>query len=210
MEWIRLQQVLFTQGPSAVVWLVHCLIVQVNICTDRNAFSTFSGLIWWTQSIRCGLLLHVCVFATLMYRYCAKTAEPTEMPFGSDSRGPEASCIRWGRARDPLTGMGISGGCPARSAAEYASKGIIYSSIIALLVRLLQLGVMLHCFHEKSASPEMQLFVKILWPLVVTDIVFPLDNHQVWCSLFAGPFWCQYHNVILLKADIILHVLNAT
>jgi len=39
MEWIRIQQVLFTSGPAAVVWLVHSLVIIIVVirkCTENN------------------------------------------------------------------------------------------------------------------------------------------------------------------------------
>ena len=45
----------------------------------------------------------VCVLVTLMY--CAKKAEPVEMPFVADSYGPKEQCIRW--SRDLSHGKGV-------------------------------------------------------------------------------------------------------
>jgi len=35
MEWIRIQQVLFTSGPAAVVWLVYSLVAIFIIINPR-------------------------------------------------------------------------------------------------------------------------------------------------------------------------------
>jgi len=77
----------------------------------------------------------------------AKTAEPIKMPFGegrrNDSRGPKKPCITWGRDFLPWEWT-IFGVCPAHSTAEavsaavYAAKGIISSSITTACCSRLQ------------------------------------------------------------------------
>jgi len=34
MEWMRIQQVIFTSGPSAVIWFAHYLMTYLTACEE--------------------------------------------------------------------------------------------------------------------------------------------------------------------------------
>jgi len=87
-----------------------------------------------TDVARSVVCVSVCVLFTLMY--CAKTAEPIEMPFcGLTHLGPRYNVLDG--CRDIPTGRGNFRGCSVHnkakrvSAVVYAAKGIIQLSIMA-------------------------------------------------------------------------------
>jgi len=120
--------------------------------------------------------MSVCALVT---RTChEKTAEPIEMPFGGWLPWAQGTTIKYGRDRP--TGRnnfeGLSGPLKSNgiSAAVYAAKGIIHSSI--------------------TARHAMQHFVKILWPLVIIIIIMIINGNSATSLSFL--FLCTF---LLLK-----------
>ena len=130
----------------------------------------------------------LCVFLLITFVSPAKTAEPIEIPFGVDSRGPKEPCIRWGP--DPRREE-ASWRCPAHwkalsvTDALYAAKKINNGASQRHYCSERQccrlITVTLHCSPKWKICPfAIRPFTQILWPLVVIGVLSDGVRCVVW------------------------------